>query len=175
MKKLLLLLFLATASAGLIPHTGFAQTQPASTLLSGISDESDYYKFASLVRSANMDATLAALGTYTVFAPDNVIFRNMTGGRLDSLIGDQAKVVTFVKAHLVKGKFTSADIIKKLGVGKGKTTLTNLLGQTLRLSRTKDNKLLLTDAKGNQAHFLAFDMKDPHGVIFGIDNVLATP
>jgi uncharacterized surface protein with fasciclin (FAS1) repeats len=174
MYKLLVLLFLTTAAAGFVPSHSFAQTQPASKLLSGVSDESDYYKFASLVRSANMNATLAALGSYTVFAPDNVIFRNMTTAKLDSLTGDPAKLTTLVKAHIVKGKITSADIIKRLAAGKGKTTLTNLLGQPLKLSRTKDNKLLLTDIKGNQVHFLAFDIKDPHAVIFGIDNVLAT-
>lgn len=173
MYKLLVLLFLTTATVGLVPNHSFAQTQPASKILSGVSDESDYYKFASLVRSANMDATLAALGTYTVFAPDNVIFRNMPSNQLDSLTGP-ANLTTLIKAHIVKGKITSADIIKRLAAGKDKTTLTNLLGQPLRLSRTKGNKLLLTDIKGNQVHFLAFDIKDPHAVVFGIDNILAT-
>ncbi len=171
MKKLLFLVLLS-ASITLNSVNGHAQT--ASTALSGISDESNYYKFASLVRSANMDATLAALGTYTVFAPDNVTFRNMAPGKLDSLTSDPAKLTTLLKAHIVKGKFTTTDIIKKLTLGKGKTTLTNLLGKPLFLSRTKDDKLLLKDSNGNEAHFLAFDIKDPHGVIQGIDNVLAS-
>lgn len=167
------MLFIATASLSLTTHAGFAQTAPAAnTTLSGISDESDYYKFASLVRSANLDAVLKAAGTYTVFAPHNAIFRNMPGGKLDSLTGDPAKLAMVLKAHIIKGKFTKMDIIKKLGLGKGKTTFTNLLGQTLKLSRTKDNMLVLTDANGNQASFLKFDIMDPHGVIHGIDNVL---
>ncbi|MES2275725.1 MAG: fasciclin domain-containing protein [Bacteroidota bacterium] len=170
MKKLLFLFLLATASLTLTIQAGFAQ----SKALSGISDESDYYKFASLVRGAKMDATLAALGTYTVFAPDNLIFRDMPSGKLDSLINDPAKLTTLIKAHIVKGKLTTNDIIKKLTLGKGKTTVINLLGQPIILSRTADNKLLLTDVKGNQAHFLAFDMADPKSVVQGIDIILAT-
>ncbi len=173
MKRLFLMLLIATASVATTIHTASAQTAPAATVtLSGISDESDYYKFASLVRSANLDATLAAAGSYTVFAPHNAIFRNMPGGKLDSLTSDPAKLAMVLKAHIVKGKFTKADIIKKLGLGKGKTTFTNLLGQQIQLVRTKDNQLQLTDAKGNQAYFLKFDIMDPHGVIHGIDNVL---
>ncbi len=172
MKKLLVLLLLCTGLSGIITNKSFAQTAPASTALSGIGDNSDYAAFAGLVRSANLDATLAGLGTYTVFAPHNVIFRNMSAAKSDSLTGSPEKLALILKAHIVKGKFTSAEIIKKLEVGKGKTTLMNILGQPLKLSRTKDNKLLITDNKGNQASFLAFDIKDPHGVIHGIDNVL---
>jgi len=173
MKKLLIVFLLTTASVSLFSHQGFAQAPaPASTALSGIGDESYYYKFATLVRSANLDATLAALGTYTVFAPHNIIFRNMSPGKLDSLTNDPAKLAMVLKAHIVKGKLTKMDIIKKLGLGKGKTTLTNILGQKLQLTRAKDNQLLLTDPNGNQAFFLNFDIMDPHGVIHGIDNVL---
>jgi len=168
MKKLLIALLLATASVGLISHKASAQ----STLLSGIGDESDYYKFASFVRSANMGATLTALGSFTIFAPDNFIFRDMSPGKLDSLTGDATKMDMFLKAHIVKGKFTTADITKKMTLGKGKATLTNLLGQPLVITKTKDNKLLIKDAQGNVRRFLAFDMKDPHGVIHGIDDVL---
>jgi uncharacterized surface protein with fasciclin (FAS1) repeats len=167
MKKFFILLLLATASAGLNSRS-YAQ----SKALSSIGDESDYYKFASMVRSANMDATLAALGTYTVFAPDNLLFREMGSTKLDSLTGDPAKMAAFLKAHIVKGKFTTAEISKKLDLGKGKTTLTNLLGQPLKLTHTKDNKLLITGNNITPAHFLAFDMKDPKGVIHGIDNIL---
>src|SRR5882724_9594071 len=137
MKRLFFMLLIATASLTLTTRTGFAQTTPAPATLSGISDESDYYKFASLVRSANLNATLAAAGSYTVFAPHNAIFRNMAGGKLDSLTNDPVKLAMVLKAHIVKGKLTKADIIKKLGLGKGKATFTNLLGQTIKLTRTK--------------------------------------
>jgi uncharacterized surface protein with fasciclin (FAS1) repeats len=175
MKKLFFMLFITTVSVSLIPRAGFAQTAPAakSTALSSIGDESDYYKFASLVRSANLDDVLKAAGTYTVFAPHNVIFRNMPAGRLDSLTNDPVKLATVLKAHIVKGKFSKMDIIKKLGLGKGKATLTNLLGQPIKLSRTADNQLMLTDANGNKAFFLKFDaVTDAKSVVHGIDNVL---
>ncbi len=171
MRKLILL-FAVLATVNLHTTRVLAQTAPQSTALSGITDESDYYKFASLVRSANLDAALAALGSYTVFAPHNAIFRNMSPGKLDSLTSDPAKLAMVLKAHIVKGKYAKADIIKLLGLGKGKAKLTNMLGQPLILARSKDNQLTLTDVKGNVGFFLKFDIIDPHGVIHGIDNVL---
>jgi uncharacterized surface protein with fasciclin (FAS1) repeats len=173
MKRSFIALLIFTAFSVLI-NKSFAQSVPASTALSGIGDESDYYKFASLVRKANLDATLTALGSYTVFAPDNVTFRNMSPGKLDSLTADPSKMAMVLKTHIVKGKYPQAAIIKLLTVGKGKATLTNILGQPLKLARTKDNKLLITDVNGTQASFLGFDMKDPHGVIHGISNLLGT-
>jgi len=163
------MLLIATASMGLNTQKSLAQT-PA--LLSGIGDESEYYKFAALVRSAGIDADLKAAGTYTVLAPHTVLFRNMPPGRLDSLQADPAKLAMVLKAHIIKGKFTKADIIKKLSLGKGKATLTNLLGQPLKLSLGADKALVVTDVKGNKANFLKFDIANPEGVIHGIDNIL---
>ncbi|OCX53807.1 hypothetical protein BEL04_05845 [Mucilaginibacter sp. PPCGB 2223] len=169
MKKLLFMLFIVTASGGLCAQKSFAQ---APVLLSGINDESDYYKFAALVRSAGIEADLKTAGTYTSLAPHNVLFRNMAPEKLDSLQNDKAKLAMVLKAHIIKGKFTKADIIKKLSLGKGKATLTNLLGQPLKLSLGADKALVVTDIKGNKANFLKFDITDPQGVIHGIDNVL---
>lgn len=173
MKKLLLGLFLSTTLISFTPRSVFSQAKPADTPLSSIGDESLYYKFVSLIHSANLDATLTGLGTYTIFAPTNVVFRNMTSTRLDSLTSDPAKLATILKAHIVKGKLTMTDISKKLAAGKGKTTLTNILGQPLKLvHNSKTNQVTITDAKGHQAYFTNFDTKDPHAVIHGLDNVL---
>ncbi|WP_448699437.1 fasciclin domain-containing protein [Mucilaginibacter sp. AW1-3] len=168
MKRLLIMLFIATASIGLT-HPALAQTP---TILTSVGDESDYYKIAALIRSAGIDADLKAAGAITVLAPPNVLFRNMDPGKLDSLQKDPVKLAMVLKAHIIKGKLTKADIIKKLSLGKGKATLTNLLGQPLKLSLGGDKALIVTDVKGNKAAFIKFDMMDPQGVLHGIDNVL---
>jgi len=172
MKKFFFVLLFATASAGLISQKGFAQTTPAGAALASVSDESPYYKFVSLVHTANLDATLAALGTYTCFAPQNIAFRNMSGGRIDSLTSDPAKLAMVLKGEIVKGKITKADITKKLTLGKGKATLTNILGQPLKLSLDKKKQLSITDINGHQVYLVDFDTMDPHAVIHGVDNVL---
>lgn len=173
MKKLFLGLFLSAALLSLTPRPGFSQAKPASVPLSSINDESNYYKFVSLLHSANLDATLTALGSYTIFAPNNIVFRNMSSTRLDSLTHDPAILTKVLKSHIIKGKLTKLDISKKLALGKGKLTLTNILGQPLKLTHnSKTNQLTITDVNGNQAYFTDFDTKDPHAVIHGIDNVL---
>lgn len=173
MKKLILSLLLSTALISFMPHSGFSQAKPAGTPLSSIGDESIYYKFVSLVHSANLDATLTGLGTYTIFAPTNAVFRNMSSTRLDSITSNPATLAKILKTHIIKGKLTMTDISKKLAVGKGKITLTNILGQPLKLvHNSKTNQVTITDVNGHQAYFTDFDTKDPHAVIHGIDDVL---
>lgn len=172
MKKLFLGLLLSTALVSLTPRSSFSQAKPAGTPLSSVSDESSYYKFVSLLHSANLDATLQGLGSYTIFAPSNLVFRNISSARMDSLTSDPATLAKILKTHIIKGKLTKADIVKKITLGKGKATLTNILGQPLKLVRSKNAQLSITDASGHTAYFTDFDTKDPHAVIHGIDNVL---
>jgi uncharacterized surface protein with fasciclin (FAS1) repeats len=173
MKKLFLGLFLSATLVSFTPRLSFSQAKPTGAPLSSIGDESIYYKFVSLIHSANLDATLTGLGSYTIFAPTNVVFRNMSSTRLDSLTSDPAKLAKILKTHIIKGKLTMTDISKKLAVGKGKITLTNILGQPLKLvHNSKTNQVTITDVNGHQAYFSDFDTKDPHAVIHGIDNVL---
>lgn len=171
MKKVIFL-FVVVLSINFTANKALAQTVPASTALSGIGDESPYYKFAALVRSANLDATLKALGTYTVLAPPNVLFRNMSPGKLDSLQNAPDKLAMVLKAHIIKGKYSKATIIKMMNANKARITLTNLLGQPLKFSLSTGNILIVTDVRGIQASFISFDTPDPAAVIHGIDNVL---
>lgn len=174
MKKLFLGLFLSAALFTLTPHSSFSQAKPAAgTPLSSITDDSKYYKFVSLLHSANLDATLNGLVAYTIFAPTNLVFRDMSASRMDSLTSDPATLAKILKTHIVKGKLSMSDISKKLAAGKGKITLTNILGQPLKLAHnSKTNQVTITDASGHQAYFTDFDTKDPHAVLHGIDNVL---
>jgi uncharacterized surface protein with fasciclin (FAS1) repeats len=174
MKRSILVLLGAILFTGFASATSFAQTAPApaTTILSVLGDESNYNTFAGFVRSTYTADALKALGPYTLFAPHNILIRNMSPEKLDSVRNDPAKLTELVKAHIIKGKLTRADINKKLTAGKGKATLTNLLGQPLALSLTSDSRLVMTDAKGNQAFFIEFDILDPQAVVHGIDNVL---
>ncbi|PTQ99596.1 fasciclin domain-containing protein [Mucilaginibacter yixingensis] len=167
MRKFRMVLFAAVA---LLAFSLKSKAQ--ASLLGGISDESEYYKFASLVRASNIGADLAKAVTYTVFAPDNTTFREMPTSKMDSLSADPAAMANFLKGHIVKGKLTMMALAAKLTAGKGRTTLVTLSGQTLKIQKVAGNKILLTDAAGNQIHFLAFDIKDPHGVVHGIDHCI---
>ncbi|MDB5026300.1 MAG: fasciclin protein [Mucilaginibacter sp.] len=145
---------------------------PTGDLVSVLTASADYATFGLAIRSANMDATLKGAGPYTVFAPDNAAFSKLPQGRLDSLMKDPAKLSAILKEHVVAGTFTKADIIKALTMGKGKTTLKTIDGQSLTLSVFEQKNLQLTDAMGNSALVTSFDLPATNGTIHGLNAVL---
>lgn len=147
---------------------------PSTTLdvVGVLSADPNYSTAANAVKTAGLDATLKAGGPYTIFAPNNAAFGKLPAGKLDSLTKDPAKLATFLKGHVVTGKYTKADIIKALTTGKGKATLTTLDGQNLTLSVSPTKTLQLTNAAGQSAEVTLYDLIGTNGVVNGINGVL---
>ena len=57
-------------------------------------------------------------------------------------------------------------------MGKGKTTLKTVDGDTLTLSVNDKSNLQIVDAKGNAALVISFDTMASNGVIHGLNGVL---
>jgi uncharacterized surface protein with fasciclin (FAS1) repeats len=140
----------------------------ARTLLSN----PDYSTIAAAAKTANLEASVSGSGPYTIFAPSNAAFAKLSAGRQDSLLKDTAKLSALLKTHVVAGKYGKAEIIKTLTAGKGKATLTTIDGQTLKLSISPKSTLQLTDANGNVAEVILYDLQATNGVVNGINNIL---
>jgi uncharacterized surface protein with fasciclin (FAS1) repeats len=163
----------------------FAQTQDtakktnaATTNVTGASDvvgalasNPDYSTALTAVKTAGLDSTLKSGGPYTIFAPNNVAFSNLSTTKQDSLMKNPAKLAALLKGHVVTGKYSKADIIKALNAGKGKASLTTIDGQPLTLSLV-GSKLQLTNAAGSTAQVTLFDLIGANGIVNGINGVL---
>jgi uncharacterized surface protein with fasciclin (FAS1) repeats len=90
--------------------------------------------------------------------------------KLDAIMKDPATLATVLKGHIVSGKYDKAALIKALATGTA--TLTTLDGQKLILAVNDKKHLELTDAQGNKAQVIAFDILGSNGVAIGIDAVL---
>lgn len=143
----------------------------ASDVVGALASNADYSTALAAVKAAGLDSTLKAGGPYTIFAPNNAAFSKVPPAALESLMKDPAKLATLLKGHVVTGKYSKADIIKALTVGKGKTTLTTLDGQTLTLSLV-GSKLQLANAVGGTARVTLFDLIGANGIVNGIDSIL---
>lgn len=152
--------------------TRHSHQQTGTDVVSKIGDDSNYAEFATLAKTANLQATLKALVSYTVFAPDNNAFRQLPFSTMDSLSKNPDALAAMLKAYIVKGKVTKAQIIAAVTAGKGKMKFTNILGQPLKLSVATGNKLILTDAKGNSAQIVSLDMMGTGSVLHGINAVM---
>ena len=180
MRKLVLTVITAL-SIGLLSNNLFAQTTtpaaataPAAAtgdVLATISGNSDYVALALAIRAANIATDLRAAGPFTIFAPNNTAFSNLSSAKLDDLMKDPAKLATILKGHVVSGKYDKAALIKALATGTA--TLTTLDGKPLILAVNDKKHLELTDSDGNKAQVIAFDMLGSNGVAIGIDAVLA--
>ena len=174
MKKTILTL-VAVIAMGLSSNKLFAQAAPAAPaaptgdVLATLSGNSDYNVLAVAIRAANLGTTLKGAGPYTIFAPSNTAFSNLSSGKLDSLTSDPAKLAALLKGHVVEGKYDKAGIMKALSAPPA--TLKTLDGQTLTLSIV-DKHPVVTDSKGNTAKIIKLDVYGTNGVIIGIDAVL---
>jgi uncharacterized surface protein with fasciclin (FAS1) repeats len=145
----------------------------ATNVVQALQSNSDYSTAFKAVKAAKLDSTLSVGGPYTIFAPSNNAFSALPAGQLDALMKDPAKLASVLKGHVVNGFYDKAALIKALSAGKGKATVTTIDGQTLTLSVTADKKLQITNAAGNSAQVILYDLKGGAGVVNGINAVLA--
>ena len=172
MMKKSILTVIAVLAIGFFSNRAFAQAAtapPTGDLVVTLSGNSDYNVAAVLIRLANLESTLKGAGPYTIIAPSNIAFSALSSGKLDSLVADPVKLAAVLKGHVIVGKFDKAELIKTLG--SGTPTLPTIDGNKLTLSVT-DKHLTFTDAQGNHAKVIAFDILGTNGVIIGIDGVL---
>jgi len=95
----------------------------------------------------------------TVFAPINSAFAKL-GGTVDELLKDENRetLVSVLQYHVVAGHFTAADL-------QGRTTLTTLTGQTLRIN-TEDGVRI------NNAKVITPNIAATNGIVHLVDGVL---
>lgn len=185
MKKVILTVIAALAigvfsNKALAQQTSPAPATAASTptgttdilsALSGSDYSSDYQTMAIALRAGNQTATLKSAGPYTIFAPSASAFSNLTAAQLDALFGDATKLATVLRGHIVAGVYDKKAILAAIRA-TGTATMKTVDGQTLTLSVNAAKNLLITDAQGNTAKVIKFDIEGNNGVAIGIDAVL---
>ncbi len=115
---------------------------------------------AAALRITGLDATLAAGGPFTVFAPTNAAFAALPAATLNGLLANPAQLAQVLLFHVASGQVLS-------------TQLTN--GQNITTLRTGARPLAvsLTDgAKIDKSNVVAADVRALNGVVHVIDSVL---
>jgi uncharacterized surface protein with fasciclin (FAS1) repeats len=113
------------------------------------------------LQTAELDATLAGPGPFTVFAPTNAAFGTLSAGSLDLLLeaDNRAILVDLLGYHVVAGEIEAADLTDG-------QTLTTVEGGTLEVSvaggEVRVNGVLVSTA----------DVGASNGVVHLIDGVL---
>lgn len=160
-------------AAGANPQVGGAEMLPTKTIVENASASPVYTVLVTALKQAGLVETLSGAGPFTVFAPTDAAFNQVTPVTRDGWMRPAQKDVLagILKYHVVPGKLTAADLAAKITEGGGKAVLKTADGQDLTATKSGDT-FLLTSASGNKATVTQADVNQSNGIIHVVDAVL---
>jgi len=156
------------------PVVGGKEMLPAKNIIQNAVNSADHTTLVAAVKAAGLLDTLEGPGPFTVFAPTNQAFDKLPAGTVDSLLKPEnksllTKVLTY---HVVTGRLSSSDLLKKIRDGNGTAELTTLEGGKLWVMLHDGKHIMLKDEKGGTALVTIADVFQSNGVIHVIDTVV---
>src|ERR1700693_2983958 len=118
------------AIAGSDPMVGGHEMSPSKNIIQNAVNSDDHTTLVAAVKAAGLVETLQGAGPFTVFAPTNEAFAKLPAGTVDTLLKPEnkstlTKVLTY---HVVSGRWSAADLKKKIKAGNGSAELTTVEG-----------------------------------------------
>lgn len=151
---------------------GGAAMYPSKTIVANAVNSKDHTTLVAAVQAAGLVDTLNSAGPFTVFAPTNAAFAKLPAGTVETLVKpeNKATLTKILTYHVVPGKWSAADLMKKIKDGGGKAMLTTVQGGTLTAT-VMGGRVMLTDEKGGMAHVTQADVMQSNGVIHVTDAI----
>lgn len=171
----LLAMAISSAVAGTNnPVVGGKEMYPAKNIIQNAVNSADHTTLVAAVKAAGLVDTLEGPGPFTVFAPTNQAFDKLPAGMVDSLLKPEnksllTKVLTY---HVVAGRLSSSDLLKKIRDGNGTAEITTVEGGKLWVMLHDGKHIMLKDEKGGTALVTIADVFQSNGVIHVIDTVV---
>src|SRR5271154_7004640 len=153
---------------------GGAAMYPTKNIIENAVNSADHTTLVAAVKAAGLVETLEGAGPFTVFAPTNGAFNKLPAGTVDSLLKPEnkatlTKVLTY---HVVAGRLSSQDLMKKIKDGNGTAELTTVEGGKLWVTLQGGKHIQLKDEKGGTAMVTIANVFQSNGVIQVVDTVL---
>jgi len=164
-----------SAAAGMNnPMVGGQEMYPTKNIIENAVNSADHTTLVAAVKAAGLVDTLEGAGPFTVFAPTNEAFNKLPAGTVDTLLKPEnkatlTKVLTY---HVVAGRLSSHELMKKIKEGNGTAELTTVEGGKLWVMLHDVKHLELKDEKGGTAMITIANVFQSNGVIHVIDSVV---
>jgi uncharacterized surface protein with fasciclin (FAS1) repeats len=178
-KFLLLVTLFALAAMSAVagekdPMVGGQAMYPTKNIIENAVNSADHTTLVAAVKAAGLVATLEGPGPFTVFAPTNEAFSKLPAGTVDTLLKPEnkatlTKVLTY---HVVAGRLSARDLMKKIKEGNGTAELTTVEGGKLFVMLHDGKHIELKDEKGGTAMVTIANVFQSNGVIHVIDSVV---
>jgi len=164
----------AMLTAAKNPVVGGQEMLPNKNIVQNAMNSADHTTLVAAVKAAGLVETLEGPGPFTVFAPTNEAFAKLPEGTVDNLLKPEnqdalKKVLTY---HVVAGKLSASDLMKKIKEGHGTAELTTVEGGKLWAMLHDGKHIMLKDEKGGTALVTIADVNQSNGVIHVIDSVV---
>jgi uncharacterized surface protein with fasciclin (FAS1) repeats len=171
----LLVLAITYAVAGMDnPVVGGKEMYPTKNIIENAVNSADHTTLVAAVKAAGLVETLEGPGPFTVFAPTNEAFDKLPAGTVDTLLKPEnnptlTKILTY---HVVAGRLSATDLMKKIKEGNGSAELTTVEGGKLWVMLHDGKPIMLKDEKGGTALVTIANVFQSNGVIHVIDSVV---
>lgn len=155
------------------PVVGGKEMFPAKNIIQNAVNSADRTTLVAAVKAAGLIDTLEGPGPFTMFAPTNQAFHKLPAGMVDSLLKPENKslLAKILSYHLVAGRLSSSDLLKKIRNGNGTAELITVEGGKLWVMLHDGKHIMLKDQKSGAALVTIADVIQSNGVIHVIDTV----
>src|SRR3954471_18986256 len=112
---------------------GGAPMYPSKNIVENAVKSKDHTTLVAAVKAAGLVDTLQGAGPFTVFAPTNAAFAALPKGTVDTLLKpeNKAQLTKVLTAHVVAGKISGKEMLKKAKAMGGKYEMKTVSGDTL--------------------------------------------
>ena len=147
---------------------------PTRNIMQNAENDPNLSMLVAALKATGLDKMLAEKGPYTLFAPKNQAIIELPKGTWENLTKpeNKAQLTKVLKLHIMAGKWTTADLKKKIAEGKGLAAITTLEGETIHVADHAGMHLMLRDNDHDLGMFNTWDIMQSNGVIHVIDNVM---
>ena len=156
------------------PMVGGQEMYPTKNIIENAVNSADHTTLVAAVKAAGLVETLEGAGPFTVFAPTNEAFNKLPAGTVDTLVKPESKatLTKILTYHVVAGRVSSHDLLKKIEEGKGTAELTTVEGGKLWVTLHDGKHIQLKDEKGGTSMVTIANVFQSNGVIHVVDTVL---
>lgn len=167
---------MALAACGADDKAGEAKAAPAPsnrTITATLKDDRSFGTLERVLDNAALGDVLAGKGPYTVFAPSDAAFTASAGDLGDEAMKAQGAAV--LRAHIVPGALTRADILTAIGRnGSGTVEMRTMANSLLTFSK-EGEVIVVTGDNGARARLTGGESLASNGVVQPVDALLVRP
>ena len=160
-------------TVGTATATATAEKPSSATLTAAIGDAAGMSTVAAALKGTGLNTVFDGTAPYTLLAPEDDAFGKLGDtGTMLTAPENGAAMAQLLKAHVLPGYMTVADIDAALTRAKGKPVrITTMAGSEVTFARTGD-ALTVTAADGSTAKVSGQEVTASNGVAIPVDAVL---